>query len=129
MRTERFEATGMAIQLQPASNSTKVNFKLISKLEDVVAHQLTNKERELLQLLAQNAGICLSRRFLLGTVWGYSPDTRTRTLDVHISRLRRKLAGHSRWTIRTLFARGYVLVPEAEGLADGGLDLSSAADE
>ena len=52
---------------------------------------LTRKERDLLKLLENNPGRCYSRSYLLKTIWGYSDDTRTRTVDVHVSRLRKKL--------------------------------------
>ncbi len=53
--------------------------------------RMTRKERELMDLLRQNQGQVLSRDFLLQRVWGYSAGVRTRTLDVHIQRLRRKM--------------------------------------
>ena len=52
---------------------------------------LTRKESELLSLLVQNAGEIVPREVLLMRVWGYSNQIRTRTLDVHIRRLRQKL--------------------------------------
>src|ERR1039458_4226695 len=53
--------------------------------------RLTRKERELLLMLTQNPGRCVSRETLLRTIWHYSEGTRTRTVDVHVQRLRRKL--------------------------------------
>ena len=53
---------------------------------------LTRKERDLLKLLENNPGRCYSRSYLLKTIWGYSDDARTRTVDVHVSRLRKKTA-------------------------------------
>lgn len=53
--------------------------------------RMTRKERELMHLLQQNSGQVLSRDYLLQRVWGYSAGVRTRTLDVHIQRLRRKM--------------------------------------
>ena len=41
--------------------------------------RLTRKEAELLELLRRNAGRCLTREYLLATVWGYRDGTRTRT--------------------------------------------------
>lgn len=52
---------------------------------------LTPKEFDLLWVLAREAGHTLSARQLLWEVWGYDENIRTRTLDVHIGRLRRKL--------------------------------------
>lgn len=52
---------------------------------------LTPKEFELLKILAENPGRVLERDFLLEEVWGYSFAGATRTLDVHIRRLRQKI--------------------------------------
>ena len=51
---------------------------------------LTKKEAQILDLLEQNAGEPVSKKLLLEHVWGYREGVRTRTLDVHISRLRNK---------------------------------------
>ena len=69
--------------------------------------RLTRKESQLLALLRQNAGQCLSRKYLLATVWGYQDGTRTRTLDVHIQRLRRKLGVDGSSRIMTVLRTGY----------------------
>jgi DNA-binding response OmpR family regulator len=58
-------------------------------------------------ILRQNAGRCLSRNYLLETIWGYRGGTRTRTLDVHIQRLRRKLGPEGASHILTVFRNGY----------------------
>lgn len=71
---------------------------------------LTRKEQELLELLEMNPGRCFSRGFLLRKVWGYSEQTRTRTVDVHVSRLRKKLDGKRQVAIHTVVGQGYVLL-------------------
>ncbi len=53
---------------------------------------LTRKEFALLKLLAQSKGRVLTREYLLDRVWGIDYDGETRTLDVHIRRVRQKLA-------------------------------------
>jgi two-component system alkaline phosphatase synthesis response regulator PhoP len=53
--------------------------------------RLAAKELELLRFLAENAGAVLSRDELLDSVWGYDAMPSTRTVDVHIARLRQKL--------------------------------------
>jgi DNA-binding response OmpR family regulator len=75
---------------------------------------LTKKESELLTILRQHAGNCLSRDYLLSTIWGYTGGVRTRTLDVHVQRLRRKvrlfnLGGE----IQTVLRHGYCWVPQS----------------
>src|SRR5437867_2878047 len=72
---------------------------------------LTRKEFELLSILVQNAGEIIPREALLWRVWGYSAQIRTRTLDVHIRRLRKKLGGYSEQYIETIFGIGYRFQP------------------
>lgn len=52
---------------------------------------LSAREFRLLRYFAQNPGTTLSREILLKEVWGYSEDTFTRTVDVHVGSLRQKL--------------------------------------
>ena len=72
---------------------------------------LTRKEYELLSLLVQNAGEIIPREALLWRIWGYSTQIRTRTLDVHIRRLRKKLGSYSGQYIETIFGIGYRFQP------------------
>jgi len=72
---------------------------------------LTRKEYDLLALLVQNAGEVVSREALLLRVWGYSNQIRTRTLDVHVRRLRKKLGAYSGVYIETIFSVGYRFQP------------------
>jgi two-component system alkaline phosphatase synthesis response regulator PhoP len=72
---------------------------------------LTRKEYELLSLLVRNAGEIIPRDALLWKVWGYSAQIRTRTLDVHIRRLRKKLGSYSEQYIETIFGIGYRFQP------------------
>ncbi len=88
--------------------------------------KLTKKERELYELLAGNPGRCFSRGFLLSRIWGYSDDTRTRTVDVHVSRLRKKLESRTDIAIHTVVRQGYVL--ERRGPVNGRATKLSAAD-
>lgn len=77
------------------------------------AHRLvlTRKEYELLALLVENAGEIIPRQVLLMRVWGYSNEIRTRTLDVHVRRLRKKLGSYSEQYIETIFGIGYRFQP------------------
>jgi DNA-binding response OmpR family regulator len=73
--------------------------------------KLTRKEYELLRLLVENAGELVPREVLLMRVWGYSSAIRTRTLDVHIRKLRKRLAPYSENYIETIFGAGYRFQP------------------
>ena len=72
---------------------------------------LTRKEYELLALLVENAGEIVPRQILLERVWGYTNEIRTRTLDVHVRRLRKKLGSYSEQYIETIFGIGYRFQP------------------
>jgi DNA-binding response OmpR family regulator len=78
--------------------------------------RLTRKERELLSILMQNPGRCISRETLLRTVWNYADGARTRTVDVHVQRLRRKL-GREAASIKTIVRLGYCWYPDPEALS------------
>ena len=78
--------------------------------------RLTRKERELLTMLMQNPGRCISREALLKTVWHYSEGARTRTVDVHVQRLRRKL-GREANSIKTIVRLGYCWFPEPDSIS------------
>ena len=70
---------------------------------------LRTKEFDLLWALAEHRGIVLSRNKLLDLVWGYDYYGETRTVDVHVARLRDKLEG-SDVVIETVWGVGYKLV-------------------
>ena len=65
---------------------------------------LTATEFELLALLTRNAGAALSRDKILSTVWGWDYIGETRTVDVHVQRLRAKLGTNN---IETVYKYGY----------------------
>ena len=75
---------------------------------DGVDVSLTFKEYELLHYLLVNVGIVLNRDKILETVWGYDFEGESRTLDMHIKRLRQKL-GESGEHIKTIRNVGYKL--------------------
>ena len=72
---------------------------------------LRPKEFDLLLALAEHRGIVLSREQLLDLVWGYDFYGETRTVDVHIAHLRKRLAG-SNVEIETVLGVGYKLVAD-----------------
>ncbi|MDQ3646521.1 MAG: response regulator transcription factor [Actinomycetota bacterium] len=73
---------------------------------------LTYKEFELLKFLAQRPGRVCGRDMLLREVWGYDYYGGTRTVDVHIRRLRAKLGLEHETLIETIRNVGYRLVPK-----------------
>src|SRR6266850_2281227 len=73
--------------------------------------RLTRKEYELLLLLVENAGEVVPREVILMRVWGYGNEIRTRTLDVHIRRLRKQLGSYGAPYIETIFGIGYRFQP------------------
>ena len=72
---------------------------------------LTRKEYDLLALLVSYAGVIVPRAEVLMRVWGYSTEIRTRTLDVHIRHLRRKLGVYADLYIETVFGVGHRFQP------------------
>jgi two-component system response regulator PrrA len=77
---------------------------------DGIPLELTRREFELLEVLARNAGLVLTRDQLLERVWGYDFDVRTDTVDTFVSYLRRKLETRGRpRLIHTVRGVGFVL--------------------
>lgn len=74
--------------------------------------RLTRKERQLLEMLIHNAGRSVSRETLLTHVWGYGDGVKSRTVDVHVQRLRRKLPPEAANSIKTIVRAGYCWMPE-----------------
>ncbi|HET8529019.1 MAG TPA: response regulator transcription factor [Gaiellaceae bacterium] len=70
--------------------------------------ELTSKEFDLLACFLEHPGIVLSREKLLDLVWGMTYPGGTRTVDVHVAQLRRKLGDPE--TIRTVRGAGYKLL-------------------
>ncbi len=88
--------------LQRTAKVVKLNGKSI---------EITRKEFELTLFLFRNAGRVLSRGYILETVWGRSAEVNTRTVDTHVSRLRRKLAisAENGWKLTSIYQHGYRL--------------------
>ena len=65
------------------------------------------KEMELLYFLASSPNHVFTREQLLDQIWGYEYVGDTRTVDVHIKRLREKIKDHASWKITTIWGIGY----------------------
>lgn len=65
------------------------------------------KELELLYFLASSPNHVFTREQLLDQIWGYEYIGDTRTVDVHIKRLREKIKDHANWKISTIWGIGY----------------------
>ncbi|MDT5032394.1 MAG: hypothetical protein QOC94_2565, partial [Actinoplanes sp.] len=79
------------------------------------ALDLTYKEFELLKFLAQHPGRVFTRDQLLREVWGYDYFGGTRTVDVHVRRLRAKLGSEYESMIGTVRQVGYKFVVPPSG--------------
>ncbi|MCR4896216.1 MAG: response regulator transcription factor [Lachnospiraceae bacterium] len=65
------------------------------------------KELELLYFLASSPNRVFTRDQLLDRIWGYEYTGDTRTVDVHVKRLREKVGDHEKWRITTIWGKGY----------------------
>lgn len=90
-------------------------FKIDTKSRSIHLHgeplTLTDKDFDLTLFLFQNQGRLLTREVLLERVWGVAHEINTRTVDTHMSRLRRRLgiAPENGFRIKTIYQRGYRL--------------------
>jgi DNA-binding response OmpR family regulator len=88
------------------------DFYSVAVSVDGASVRLTRRELELLKHLVQNRNRVLSRERLLERVWGYDRSVETRSIDVHVGRLRSKL-GTAGEQIETLVGLGYRFVDSA----------------
>ena len=72
------------------------------------------KELELLYFLASSPNQVFTREQLLDHIWGYEYIGDTRTVDVHIKRLREKIKDHPNWSISTVWGIGYKFEVKSE---------------
>lgn len=69
--------------------------------------EMPPKELELLYFLASSPNRVYTREQLLDRIWGYEYSGDTRTVDVHIKRIREKIGDHESWRISTIWGKGY----------------------
>lgn len=111
----RFQPIKPATAPTPAAPSAKcveypdlvVNLSNYSVLYKGAPVDMPPKEIELLYFLASSPNQVFTREQLLDHIWGYEYAGDTRTVDVHVKRLRAKIKDHSTWRISTVWGIGY----------------------
>ncbi|MGN0297924.1 MAG: response regulator [Lachnospiraceae bacterium] len=83
---------------------SRTNYSVTYKNKNI---DMPPKELELLYFLASQPNQVFTREQLLDHIWGYDYIGDTRTVDVHIKRLREKIKDHPRWAISTVWGIGY----------------------
>ncbi len=107
-RSSKSAAQGIDSEVISVSDNTYIYINEHKVVCDGVQLDLTPKEYELLLLLAKNKGNVFSRDKLLNIVWGYNYSGGSRTVDIHIRRLRQKLNDSDKEPIiQTVFGVGY----------------------
>jgi DNA-binding response OmpR family regulator len=91
----------------------EIDFDAVSVRVSGAAIRLTKREFELLRFLVENRNRVLSRDRLLERVWGFDRQVETRSVDVHVGRLRGKLR-HAGRQIETVIGMGYRFVENDE---------------
>jgi DNA-binding response OmpR family regulator len=91
------------------SGSVMIDFDAVSVMVSGAPVRLTRREFELLRFLVENRNRVLSRDRLLERVWGLDRQVETRSVDVHVGRLRSKLGPAGR-QIETIIGMGYRFV-------------------
>ena len=84
-----------------------INLTNYSVVVDGETVEMPPKELELLYFLASSPNQVFTREQLLDQIWGYEYIGDTRTVDVHIKRLREKIKDHSAWSLGTVWGIGY----------------------
>jgi len=91
-------------------NEISINFDTRTVIKDGKEIMLKRKEFDILNYLYKHKGVVFTRQQLLNEVWGYEDYSDTRTVDVHIRRLRANLGDDKENSvIETVFGVGYVL--------------------
>jgi two-component system response regulator ResD len=85
----------------------QVNLTNYSVIYDGHSIDMPPKELELLYFLASQPNQVFTREQLLDHIWGYEYVGDTRTVDVHIKRLREKIKDHKTWALSTVWGVGY----------------------
>ncbi|MFR5739234.1 MAG: response regulator [Coprococcus sp.] len=84
-----------------------INLTNYSVVVDNIQVEMPPKELELLYFLASSPNQVFTRQQLLDQIWGYEYIGDTRTVDVHIKRIREKIKNHDIWGLATVWGIGY----------------------
>ena len=103
------------VKTAPSGDKTKcvtypgieINLTNYSVVVDAQTVEMPPKELELLYFLASSPNRVFTREQLLDQIWGYEYIGDTRTVDVHIKRLREKIKDHAGWSLATVWGIGY----------------------
>ncbi len=93
------------LEIDPGSHEVRVKKKSV---------ELTAREFQLLEFFAKRPGRVVTRELLLEELWQMDPDVETRTVDVHMRRLRQKL-GPAADMLKTVRGVGYKFAPGGKG--------------
>lgn len=103
-----------AVAAEPVKNEKRVEYEnLVINLTNYSVTYMGQtvdmppKELELLYFLAASPNHVFTREQLLDQIWGYEYIGDTRTVDVHIKRVREKIKDHANWKISTIWGIGY----------------------
>lgn len=108
----RFQVTRTVPVTQPNAKCVEYPDLIVNQTNYSVIYQgraidMPPKELELLYFLASSPNQVFTREQLLDHIWGYEYIGDTRTVDVHIKRLREKIKDHASWAITTVWGIGY----------------------
>ena len=84
-----------------------ISLENYSVILDGIQLEMPPKEIELLYFLASHAGKVFTREQLLEQVWGFDFFGDSRTVDVHVKRIREKLGERQSWQLKTVWGVGY----------------------
>ena len=112
LRRYKFAPETVSVSASPQSEYVEYTDLIINLTNYSVKYQGKNidmppKELELLYFLAASPNQVFTREQLLDQIWGYEYIGDTRTVDVHIKRLREKIKDHSTWKLSTVWGIGY----------------------
>ena len=103
----RVKAVLRRYQAAPQTPDLIVNLTNYSVIYNGHSIEMPPKELELLYFLASSPNQVFTREQLLDHIWGYEYIGDTRTVDVHIKRLREKIKDHEKWALTTVWGIGY----------------------